>query len=109
MRAINQIISLEVIIPISDIIEAKVLNTASDVVSRLTVWRILCVDKIESYKKPDRQPAANWQAGASGSSVIKNGSVLGAETGQLRLWDLSYIKVQSARFLRNFLTIASFS
>ena len=59
-------INSKVIIPISDIIEAKVLNTASDVVSKTDSLADTLVDKIESYKNPIGNLPANWQAGPSG-------------------------------------------
>ncbi|MEK7219165.1 MAG: hypothetical protein AAB687_00630 [Patescibacteria group bacterium] len=107
-------ITPKVIIPISDIIEAKVLNTASDVVSKTDSLADTLVDKIESYKKPDRQPARQLAGGGLAESSVdkKNGSVLGAETGPATTMGSIIKNIKNYNpldFLRNFfLTIASF-
>lgn len=69
----------KIIVPISDIVEAKVLNTATDINSKIEVLTDNLADKIDSYKKP----VSARQSIAESSINKKNGDVLGASTGPM--------------------------
>ncbi len=101
-------ITPKVVVPLSDAVKEKVLDTASNVTSNVDDLANNLADKIDSHKKP-----ISARQGLAESSVNKKtGSVLGAETGPANVMNsiIKNIKNYSPfDFLYNFfLTIVSF-
>lgn len=94
----------KVVVPVADVIEAKVLDTASNVISKTDSLADDLADKIESYKKPI--------SARQGLAEKKNGSVLGASTGPMSAISSVIENIKSYKPLdlayNFFLTIVSF-
>lgn len=94
----------KVIVPVSDMVKEKVLDTVSNIATKTDSFADDLADKIDSYKKPN--PARQ------GLAEKKTGSVLGVETGPVGVASSIIKNIKNYNPLglayNFFLTIASF-